>query len=322
MMLIATMDSKTIVDFVINDRITGFFSVRKKVIREFARGRFVSLELGDCSGRIGAVCWEPDQFCMDELEAGMVVKVRGGVGEYHDRAQLTISQIRLAKDDEYALEDILPHSSQPVEQRRSRVLALAERIENSYIKSLADSFLSDESFLAEFLVAPAGKLWHHAYVGGLSEHSANVAELALDMSSHYDFLNKDYLIFGGLFHDVGKMTSYSTGTMIDFTDAGRLVGHICLADHWICERAARIDAFPEMLLIKLRHLILSHQGELEYATPVVPQIPEAFVVYYCDEIDSKMGAIDRIRTRQSGAGWSEWVKMLNRYLYFDEKSEE
>ena len=242
------MDSKTIVDFVINDRITGFFSVRKKVIREFARGRFVSLELGDCSGRIGAVCWEPDQFCMDELEAGMVVKVRGGVGEYHDRAQLTISQIRLAKDDEYALEDILPHSSQPVEQRRSRVLALAERIENSYIKSLADAFLGDESFIAEFLIAPAGKLWHHAYVGGLSEHSANVAELALDMSSHYDFLNKDYLIFGGLFHDVGKITSYSAGTMIDFTDAGRLVGHICLADHWICERAAHIDSFPEMFL--------------------------------------------------------------------------
>ncbi|MCK4461766.1 MAG: HD domain-containing protein [candidate division Zixibacteria bacterium] len=316
------MDSKTIVDFVINDRITGFFSVRKKVIREFARGRFVSLELGDCSGRIGAVCWEPDQFCLDELEAGMVVKVRGGVGEYHDRAQLTISQIRLANDDEYALEDILPHSSQPVEQRRSRLMALAERIENSYIKSLADAFLNDESFLAEFLVAPAGKLWHHAYVGGLSEHSANVAELALDVSSYYDFLNKDYLIFGGLFHDVGKMTSYSAGTMIDFTDAGRLVGHICLADHWICERAARIDSFPEMLLVKLRHLILSHQGELEYATPVVPQIPEAFVVYYCDEIDSKMGAIERIRTRQGGAGWSEYVKLLNRYLYFGEKSEE
>ncbi len=321
-MLIGTMDSKTIVDFIINDRITGFFSVRKKVIREFARGRFVSLELGDCSGRIGAVCWEPDQFCLDELEAGMVVKVRGVVGEYHDRAQLTISQIRLAKDEEYALEDILPHSSQPVEQRRGRVLSLAERIENSYIKSLADAFLNDESFIAEFLVAPAGKLWHHAYVGGLSEHSANVAELALDVSSHYDFLNKDYLIFGGLFHDVGKMASYSAGTMIDFTDAGRLVGHICLADHWICERAARIDTFPEMLLVKLRHLILSHQGELEYATPVVPQIPEAFVVYYCDEIDSKMGAIERIRTRQGGAGWSEYVKMLNRYLYFDEKSEE
>jgi 3'-5' exoribonuclease len=97
-----------------------------------------------------------------------------------------------------------------------------------------------------------------------------------------------------------------------------LVGHICLADHWIADRAAKIEAFPRKLLMKLRHMILSHQGELEYATPIVPQIPEAFVLYYCDEIDSKMGAIDRIRRKHDGKGWSEWVNMLNRFLYFGE----
>jgi 3'-5' exoribonuclease len=282
----------------------------------------VSLELGDCSGRINAVCWEPDHFCLSELEAGMVVKVRGVVGEYNDKPQLTVSRVRLAGSDEYEIEDILPHSSQPLDERRRRLLSLAERIENAYIKALTDAFLTDEEFLKEFLVAPAGKLWHHAYVGGLAEHSANVAQLALDISTHYDFLHKDYLVFGGLFHDVGKMAAYSSGTMFDYTDEGRLVGHICLADHWIAERAGRIDSFPPTLLIKLRHLILSHQGELEYATPVVPQIPEAFVVYYCDEIDSKMGAIERIRTKHGGAGWSDWVNMLNRYLYFGEESEE
>jgi 3'-5' exoribonuclease len=316
------MDSKTIVDFVIDDRITGFFSVRKKTVREYARGRFVSLELGDCSGRIGAVCWEPNQFCLTELEAGTVVKVRGVVGEYNDKQQLTVSRIRLAQSEEYTIEEILPHSSQPIGQRRHRLLSLAERIENSYVKALTDAFFEDESWMSEFLNAPAGKLWHHAFVGGLAEHSANVAQLALDVSSHYDFLNKDYLLFGGLFHDAGKMAAYSSGTMFDFTDEGRLVGHICLADHWICERAGRLETFPPELLTKLRHLVLSHQGELEYATPVVPQIPEAFVVYYCDEIDSKMGAIDRIRTKQGGVGWSEYVKLLNRYLYFGASPEE
>ncbi|MHC4718455.1 MAG: metal-dependent phosphohydrolase, partial [Planctomycetota bacterium] len=103
-----------------------------------------------------------------------------------------------------------------------------------------------------------------------------------------------------------------------YSDEGRLVGHICLADHWIADRAAKIEAFPRKLLMKLRHMILSHQGELEYATPIVPQIPEAFVLYYCDEIDSKMGAIDRIRRKHDGKGWSEWVNMLNRFLYFGE----
>jgi len=117
-------------------------------------------------------------------------------------------------------------------------------------------------------------------------------------------------------HDVGKVQTYTRGTVIDYTDEGRLVGHICLADQWICERAARIEGFPDRLLTELRHIVLSHQGELEFATPVVPQMPEAFIVYFCDEIDSKMGAISRIRDKQGGSGWSEYVKLLDRYLYF------
>ncbi len=197
-------------------------------------------------------------------------------------------------------------------------LALAEKIENNYIKSLVESFLSDEEFFNNYLTAPAGKLWHHAYIGGLADHSANVAELALRAAAGYDFLDKDYLLFGGLFHDAGKIGQYSTTTVIDYTDEGRLVGHICLADEWICRRAQQIEAFPEKLLMKLRHMILSHQGELAYATPVVPQMPEAFVVYYCDEIDSKMGAIERIRDRHEGKGWSDYVSLISRYLYFGE----
>ncbi|MFC1475349.1 hypothetical protein ACFLQG_01755, partial [Candidatus Zixiibacteriota bacterium] len=101
-------------------------------------------------------------------------------------------------------------------------------------------------------------------------------------------------------------------------DEGRLVGHICIADDWICQRARKIENFPEKLLMKLRHFILSHQGELAYATPIVPQIPEAFVIYYCDEIDSKMGAIERIRDRHDGQGWSDYVSLISRFLYFGE----
>ncbi|UCE24471.1 MAG: HD domain-containing protein [Candidatus Zixiibacteriota bacterium] len=312
------MENKLIKDLVVDDRITSFFAVRKKNVREYTKGQFLSLELGDATGRISAVHWEPDQFCLTELAEGMVVKVRGVVGEYNNKKQIVINLIRLAKDDEYPLEQILPHSDQPIEQRKARIMALAEKIENGYIRKLVEAFFGDEKFLNDYLTAAAGKLWHHAYIGGLSEHSANVAELALRAGAGYDFLDKDYLIFGGLFHDAGKIGQYSTGTVIDYTDEGRLVGHICLVDDWICRRAATIEAFPEKLLMKLRHIILSHQGELEYATPIVPQMPEAFVVYYCDEIDSKMGAIERIRERHGGKGWSDYVSLINRYLYFGE----
>lgn len=309
------MDSPKIADLTVGDNVTAFFSVRRKDIREYTRGRFVSLELGDASGRIPAVVWEPDHFCLTDLEAGLVVKVRGTVNEYQNRKQLTVTRIRLALDDEYSLEDILPHSSQTVEQRRERVLKLTEQIENTHIRNLVASFWEDEPLMERFLNAAAGKLWHHAFIGGLSEHSANVAELAVRVAAGYDSLNLDYLIFGGLLHDIGKIDTYAAATAIDYTDQGRLVGHICIADTWIYERAGRIEAFPEPLLTKLRHLILSHQGE--YETPVRPMMPEAFVLYYCDEIDSKLGALDRIRQKTDTPGWSEWVKLLERFIYFD-----
>ena len=313
--------SKPISQFSIEDTVIGFFAVRKTSVREFTRGQFVSLEIGDHSGRIPAVWWEPDHFALTELVVGMVVKISGTVGEYNDRLQININRLRLAREGEYELEDIMPHSQQSLEKRRGRIMALSEKIENSYVKALVCSFFDDTEFLDKYLMAAAGKLWHHAYLGGLAEHSANVAELALEMAGRYSYLDKDVLLFGGLFHDAGKIAQYSTDTVIDYTDEGRLVGHICLADQWICERAASIEAFPESLLIRLRHVILSHHGQLEFASPIVPQTPEAFILYYCDEIDSKMGALDRIRSRQDGAGWSDFVKLLSRHIYFGEKVE-
>ncbi len=319
-MFIRYMSSKPVSEMVVEDKITGFFAVRKKNVKESVRGPFVSLELGDHSGRIAAVMWDPDQFALNELEAGMVVKAKGTVGEYQNKLQFVISRLRLAKDDEYELETILPHSKKPLEERRGRLLSLADRIENSFIRKLTDTFFGDEQFFNRFLTSPAGKLWHHAFIGGLSEHSANVAELALEVGSRYDFIDRDLLLFGGLFHDAGKIATYRTGTMIDYTDEGRLINHIVLCDQWICERAGQIESFPPKLLIKIRHILLSHQGE--YDTPVQPMIPEAFIVYYCDEIDSKMGAIERIRTKHGGVGWSEYVNLLDRYLYFGEKTED
>ncbi|MCP4685170.1 MAG: hypothetical protein GY867_06930, partial [bacterium] len=197
------MENKRIVDFVTDDRVEGFFAVRKKTVREYARGRFVSLELGDCTGRVGAVMWEPDQFALEEMAEGMVVKARGVIGEYNNKAQFTLSRIRLALDGEFTQEDILPFSAFPYEERKERLLALRDKIEDEQIKALVNAFFEDELFLDDYLKAAAGKLWHHATIGGLSEHSANVTELALRVAEGYDFLNKDYLIFGGIFHDAG-----------------------------------------------------------------------------------------------------------------------
>ena len=304
-------------DFVLNDTITAFLSVRKRDVREYGGKSFLSFEFGDASGKIAGVWWEPDHFGLEELTEGMVVKVKGAIGDYKGNLQVKVVKMRPAKDEEYSLNDILPHSKYSEEELRARILGLTEKIENGNVRKLADAFWKDEAFLAAYLKAAAGKLWHHACVGGLAEHSANVAEICLEMGRRYLFLDRDLLIFGGLFHDMGKISQYEITSLIDYSSEGRLIGHICWADHVITSRAEKIDFFPPNLLMKIRHLIISHQGQLDYASPIVPQIPEAFILFYADEIDSKMGAIERIRDK-TGAGWSEYVKLLDRFLYFGE----
>ena len=305
-------------EFVLYETVTAFLAVRRKDVKEYNGNTFISFEFGDSSGRIAGVWWEPERFALDELEEGDVVKVKGTVAEYRGKMQLKVGKLRPAKEEEYNLADLLPHSKFTKDELKARILSLTERVENSYIRKLLDSFWGDEDFLNEYLKASGGKLWHHAFIGGLAEHSLNVTELCLDISKKYQFLDRDLLIFGGLFHDMGKMYQYKITSYIDYSDEGRLIGHISMADSIITERAGRIELFPPALLMKLRHLILSHHGQVEFASPVVPQIPEAFVLYYVDELDAKMGAVDRIREKTGGTGWSEYVNLIQRKLYFGE----
>jgi len=304
-------------DFVSNETVTAFLSVRKKDIREYSGSNFITFEFGDASGRIAGVWWEPDKFGLEELEEGAVVKAKGIVGDYKGSAQLKIIKLRPAKEDEYDLSQIIPRSKYSDDELKSRILSLTNKIENGNIKKLVDSFWNDQSFFDAYMRAAAGKLWHHACIGGLAEHSANVAEICLDMTRRYAFLDKDLLIFGGLFHDMGKISQYDITSYIEYSSEGRLIGHICWADHVIAKRAEELGDFPPNLLMKIRHLIISHQGQLDYASPIVPQMPEAFILFYADEIDSKLGAIERIRDK-TGPGWSEYVKLLDRFLYFGE----
>lgn len=305
-----------IIDFVPFESVTTFVVVRKKDVKEFSDRKFLSMEFGDSSGRIAAVWWEPDRSAVEDLQPGDVIKVKGEVQEYRGKPQLKVLKMRRAKEEEYDLADLLAASRFSQEELKSRVRAMSERIEDGYVHQLADSFWNDEKFLNEYTRAAAGKLWHHAYIGGLAEHSLNVTEICLDMVRRYDFLNRDHMIFGGLFHDMGKMSQYKITAFIDYSDEGRLVGHINWADHLIAKRAEQVENFPEKTLMLLRHLILSHHGELEFGAPIVPQTPEAFVLHYADEIDSKMGAVVRIMDK-TGSGWSDYVNLIGRHLYFD-----
>ncbi len=306
-------------DFVQNDTVAVFLAVRRKEVKEYNGNTFISFEFGDASGRIAGVWWEPDDSAVADVEEGAIIKVKGVIGLYRNKPQLKVQRLRRANENEYDLSEMLPHSKFSKDELKSKIISLTERVENSFIEKLIRLFWDDKEFFDSYLKAAAGKLWHHSYIAGLAEHSINVTEICLDMAGRYDFLDRDMLIFGGLFHDMGKMYQYKITSFIDYSDEGRLIGHISLADQLVAEKAGLIDSFPPKLLMKLRHLILSHHGQIEYASPVVPQIPEAFILYYADEIDSKMGAIARISEKDRPGAWSEYVRLLDRYLYLGEK---
>lgn len=303
---------------------TEFFVLRKKELREYDGQRFLKLELGDRSGRIDAVVWDNLDQSYDKAQTGEIVKVKGWVSTYKEVPQLKVDKIRKAKDGEVDLVDFLPQTERDYNLLWDDFKNIAGTIKDSYLRRLLDFLLEDSSLMEKFKRAPGGKLWHHARVGGLLEHTLRVASICEKAAEMYDLVDRDLLITGALVHDIGKINSYSAGGFFDYTDEGRLLGHIVSGDELIDRKIQKIAGFPQDLTLKLKHLILSHQGQLEFASPVVPQTIEAIILHYADELDAKADAFSHIMKTQKikGKRWSDWVHLINRFIYLGEDEEQ
>jgi 3'-5' exoribonuclease len=296
-------------------RIEEFVALRKMERREYTGGERLALEFGDQSGRIEGVMWDGYQDVIDQLAVGSIVKVRGQVGSFRDRPQIKVERIRPAAPNEARLEDFLPRSRIPAEELAQQFDACLESLTDPHLSELMKR-LFEGDLREQYLKAPAGKLWHHNTIGGLVEHSLNIVRICEFACTLYEDLDRDLLVCGAILHDLGKVDQYQVTAAIDFSDEGRLVGHINTGDFRVATVMNEIDGFPEETARVLRHLIVSHQGELEQGSPVVPMTPEAFVLHYADELDSKMGALYRIKEKTGDADWSEYVNLISRYLYF------
>ncbi len=297
------------------ETITEFFALRKADLLE-KDGKFrLSLELGDSTGRVRAVMWDATREHASLYEPGMIVRVRGVVGTYMEQIQVRVERMRAAKEEEYDLGDYFRKSSKTAEELSGLLDAMIERVENSYLKKLLEAVFTDD-LRKKYLDSPAAKLLHHDYIGGLADHSLSMAEVIVRLADHYPKLDRDLLICGALLHDIGKIWEYEVTAAIDFTDAGRLVGHINQGDEFVVGRADSVENFPEDLLMNVRHLIVSHQGEREKGSPVVPMTPEAVFLHNVDELDARMGAVEKIRDRTGDSGWSEYSRIFGRFFYF------
>jgi len=271
----------------------GFFLVLAKQLRTTKQNKpYLNLALGDKTGQIEARVWElGDPRIARDFERGDLVKVRGCISRYEDRAQLKVDQLRKAQAGEADKQDMLPATSQDVGALWRRLEASVESLANADLKQLLRALLADVELAQAYREAPAARQLHHAWLGGLLEHVVSLLGLADRVAAHYPLLDRDLLITGVILHDIGKIRELEWETGFDYTVEGVLLGHIQMGVDLVEKTIAKLPSFPERLRTLVLHMILSHHGKLEFGSPKLPMIPEALVLNFLDDLDAKMQAV-------------------------------
>ncbi len=294
--------------------ITTFFLVHEKEIRNTREGKsYLRLELGDRSGTIEARMWDQFDAAAKDISRDDFVKVNARVEIYRNKPQLSLQQLRRAKPEEVDLADFLPHTKEDVGKLWAQLTEYANSIANPWLKKLVNSFLSDPAIAARYKRAPAAKVMHHAYLGGLLEHVVGLCALAKLVAEHYPELNADLLMTVAILHDVGKLDELCYDRAIGYTTEGQLLGHIVMEVESVSKAMDAIEGFPANLKAVVQHLLISHHGQYEFGSPKLPMIREALVFHYLDDMDSKMAAVRAALVADSGEEeWSTYSAALGR----------
>ncbi len=298
------------------DLVQGFALVTKKELRQDRNGKsFLDLELADASGSIVGKAWSDSPALGAQFEPHQFIAFRGQVKNYRDQLQLNLDECRETTDDDrrFGFDEALlvPSTAEDVHDLWRRLEALLEtEVERPVLKRLARETLMAHG--AALLEHPAAKSMHHAYRGGLLEHVLSMAELAVAICRHYRDLDRDLLVLGALFHDLGKLQELGAMPVNDYTLVGRLVGHVVLGRDLLRERCAAIAGFPEDLQLLLEHMVLAHQGKKEFSSPVEPMTPEALALHFIDDLDSKLNQLRATRAASPGV---QYHRGLGRFVY-------
>lgn len=264
-----------------------FYCVNKKSGVSSKGDNFLSLSLRDSSGIIEAKIWDVNTI-NTEFNAKDFVIVSGTIGTFREALQLNISDLNTIDKSLVNISDFCPVTSLNIDEMLNEIKDLIDTVTNKHLKLLLDSFFSNDKFISKFTQNSAAKSVHHAYIGGLIEHSLYVTKICDNMCKLYSTLNRDLLITVALLHDIGKIKEISAFPDNDYTDDGQLLGHIYMGAEMIEMKARNIDGFPRELLNEIKHCILAHHGKKEYGSPVLPSIIEAAALNIADETDAKM----------------------------------
>jgi 3'-5' exoribonuclease len=312
-----------------NQTITSHFVVAVKQVKSKKNGElYLSLMLADRTGQLQANMWDNVGDTISSFDQDDFIKVKGILHKYNGRWQMTVHKIRKLGESEIDYSDYLPKTSKDVEQLWKTVSDYVESFENPWLKSLLHEFMSDEALVAAYKNAPAAKTLHHAFVGGLLDHVVSLFTVCDLASRNYPQVNRDLLLTGAFLHDIGKLHELTYQRSISYTTKGQLLGHMIIELEMLHEKLTRLPGFPDELKILLEHMIISHHGQYEFGSPKLPMFPEALMLHYLDDLDSKMEAM-RAQFEREGDLDTPWTSynpslarpLLNTRKFLEKKPE-
>jgi 3'-5' exoribonuclease len=305
-----------------NKVITSTFVVVAKQIKPKKTGEpYLALTLGDRSGQLEAKMWDNVEEVLEAFEQDDFLKIKGLINKYKQRFQLTIHKLRKLGETEIDFSDYLPKTTKDIDELWQTLTNFVAGIENPYLKALVQAFMADPEIASAYRNAPAAKTLHHAYIGGLLDHVVSLFRSCDLLCRNYPQVNRDLLLTGAFFHDIGKIHELTYNRSFTYSTKGQLLGHMMIELEMLQSKLAALPGFPDELKTMIEHMIISHHGEYEFGSPKLPMFPEAVMLHYLDDLDSKMEAMraqfERDATLESA--WTSYNPSLGRPLLNTEK---
>ncbi len=311
-------------DCAAGDVIEDVFVITNKQLAATSSGKhYIKAFCSDRTAQLNVRIWNATRDMFSAMPDGGFLRIRGRVENYQNNLQLIVEQMWPAKEGTFDAADLMAHTERDIDQMCGRVFEICSSIQNRHLSALVQAYLDDEQLMNNFCRAPAAMNFHHAFVGGLLEHTLNAMEVADAICKFYPKLNRDLVVAGIFLHDLAKTWELSYENAFSYTDGGQLVGHIVKGAIWVEKKAQDAekilgDPIPPALINVVQHIILSHHGEPEFGAARIPSTPEAIAVHVIENLDAKlMPALGMTRGElgASESNWTDWQKSFNGRLY-------
>ena len=294
------------------------FLLEEVSLRQTRNGKpYLAFRLKDQSGHMEARVWDRAEELQAALKSGEVCLVRGTAESFQGQIQLKVTNAMALDQAEVDFSDFMPASAHGLDDMFADLLGLVNTMENPHLRGLVNDILNDPAIADSFKRAPAAKRFHHAFMGGLLEHTLSVCRAAVAVAPNYPMLDRDLLLTGAVLHDLGKIREFDSGPIGDYTDEGRLMGHLIIGLKIVEEKLERRPDFPAQTALLIKHMILSHHGEPAMGAVKHPQILEALALHLIDDLDAKMNGLSDFIERHADpeTGWTDYNRLMERFFF-------